>query len=230
MKIFVITPFPGIISGALQESILKRAQENGLVEIHLIDLRDYTTDKHRQVDDYPYGGGPGMLLKPEPFFRAVEAIRTGELCSARVTLLCPQGTPYAQPKAREFSVRSDLILLCGHYKGIDERVRQALVDEEISIGDYILTGGELAALVVIDSVVRLLPGALGDFDSAQSDSFEDGHLDCAYYTRPQTYDGMTVPEVLLSGNHAEIAKWRKTNALTRTRARRADLLADACLD
>ncbi len=229
MKIFVITPFPGILTSPLQESILARAQEKELVELHLVDLRDYAKNKHRQVDDYPYGGGPGMILKPEPFFRTVEAIcEEHRLNDPTITLLSPQGSRYDQQKAKEIAKRSDVILLCGHYKGIDERVRQHLATEELSIGDYILTGGELAALVIIDSVVRLLPGVIGDMDSALTDSFEAGKLDCAHYTRPEDYRGMKVPDVLLSGDHAKIAHWRQTSALEKTKAQRTDLLSSVC--
>ena len=225
MKIFVVTAFPGLLAGPLTESIIKRAQDSGVVDIEIVDLRDFTEDKHRQVDDYPYGGGPGMIMKPEPFFRAVDAIK-GRIAAMepRVVLLTPQGEKYAQSRAKHFATEDTLIFLCGHYKGIDERVREALVTEEISIGDYILTGGELAAMVVIDSVVRLLPGAIGDMDSARSDSFENERLDCSYYTRPEEYRGMRVPEVLLSGHHAKIDEWRETTALHRTRQRRMDLL------
>jgi len=225
MKIYVATAFPTILSGALNESILKRAQEKEQVAIKIFDLRDFTSDKHRQVDDYPYGGGPGMILKPEPFFRAVEHIKTAEkLVHTDIILMTPQGKTYNQAKAKELSQKQELIFLCGHYKGVDERVSEYLATEEISIGDYILTGGELAALVVIDSLVRLLPDVVGDFDSVKSDSFEDGMLDCPYYTRPENLNGMIVPQVLLSGHHAEIEKWRKQQSLERTRQRRRDLL------
>ena len=225
MKIYVATAFPAILSGALKESILKRAQEREQVAIKIFDLRDFTSDKHRQVDDYPYGGGAGMILKPEPFFRAVQHIKTTEkLVHPDIILMTPQGKTYNQAKAKELSQKQELIFLCGHYKGVDERVSEYLATEEISIGDYILTGGELAALVVIDSLVRLLPDVVGDFDSVKSDSFEDGMLDCPYYTRPENLNGMIVPQVLLSGHHAEIEKWRKQQSLERTRQRRRDLL------
>lgn len=211
----------------MDESIIKRAVEKEIVSIKILDLRDFTIDKHKQVDDYPYGGGAGMILKPEPFFRAVEHIKTQEILeNPKVILMTPQGRSYTQDQAKSLARESDLIFLCGHYKGIDERVREYLVTEEISIGDYVLTGGELAAAVVIDSVVRLLPGAIGDFDSALSDSFENGLLDCPYYTRPEDYGGMKVPQVLLSGHHAEIEKWRKDKSLERTKIRRPDLLGN----
>ncbi len=225
MKIFVVTAFPGLLSGPLAESIIRLAQESGIVQIELVDLRDFTTDKHRQVDDYPYGGGPGMILKPEPFFRAVEAIeKKGKLVNPRVLQMTPQGKRFNQGLAKEFSRLDNLIFLCGHYKGVDERVLEHLVTDELSIGDYVLTGGELAAAVIIDAVVRLLPGAIGDVDSALSDSFENNRLDCPHYTRPEEYRGMKVPEVLLSGHHARIEEWRLNKALEKTKAVRADLL------
>lgn len=227
MKIFVVTAFPKLVRGPLDESIIKRAVGKEIVSIKILDLRDFTNDKHKQVDDYPYGGGAGMILKPEPFFRAVEHIKAQEVLeNPNVILMTPQGKSYTQDRAKSLARESDLIFLCGHYKGIDERVREYLVTEEISIGDYVLTGGELAAAVVIDSVVRLLPGAIGDFDSARSDSFENGLLDCPYYTRPESYRGMKVPQILLSGHHAEIEKWRKDKSLERTEIRRADLLGN----
>lgn len=227
MKIFVVTAFPKLVRGPLDESIIKRAVGKEIVSIKILDLRDFTNDKHKQVDDYPYGGGAGMILKPEPFFRAVEHIKAQEVLeNSSVILMTPQGKSYTQDRAKSLARESDLIFLCGHYKGIDERVREYLVTEEISIGDYVLTGGELAAAVVIDSVVRLLPGAIGDFDSARSDSFENGLLDCPYYTRPEGYRGMKVPQILLSGHHAEIEKWRKDKSLERTEIRRADLLGN----
>jgi tRNA (guanine37-N1)-methyltransferase len=189
------------------------------------DLRGFTIDKHRSVDDYPYGGGPGMIMKPEPFFACVEHIRAAHnLPGARVILLSPQGETFSQKKANELAREPALIFLCGHYKGIDERVHQYLATEELSIGDYVLTGGELPALVVIDAVVRLLPGVLGDLDSAVGDSFQTGMLDYPHYTRPEEFRGWRVPEVLLSGHHARIAQWRHEQAQARTRARRADLL------
>ena len=225
MKICILTAFPKFFVTPLKESILKRAQEKNLVTIQVIDLRDFASDKHRQVDDYPYGGGPGMILKAAPFFRAVDFITKQErLQNPDVILLTPQGQTYNQAKAQELSGRKELILLCGHYKGVDERVREYLVTEEISIGDYVLTGGELAAMIVVDSIVRLVPGVLGDLSSAKSDSFERGFLDCPHYTRPENLDGMRVPEVLISGNHQEIEKWRREKALQRTRQRRQDLL------
>jgi len=224
MKIFFVTAFPDIVLGPLSVSILKRARAKELVEIEVVDLRDFSRNKHNQVDDYPFGGGPGMVLKPEPFFRAVEWIKQkNELVAPDIILMTPQGRIFDQKLAREFTEKRELIFLCGHYKGIDERVREFLATDEISIGDYILTGGELPATVVVDAVVRLLPGVIGDLDSARSDSFEQGMLDCPYYTRPEDFQGMRVPAVLLSGNHAEIAKWREKMARERTKERRHDI-------
>lgn len=225
MKIYVITAFVNLLDGPLNESIVKRAREKRLVDIKFFDLRDFTDNKHRQIDDTPYGGGPGMIIKAEPFFRAVEFIKESEsLKKPEIILMTPQGVPYNQKQAKDFTKQEELIFLCGHYKGVDERVREGLVTKEISIGDYILTGGELAAMVVIDSVIRLIPGAISDMDSALTDSFENGTLDCPHYTRPEDFRGMKVPEVLLSGHHAKIAEWRKQKSLERTRSRRKDLL------
>ncbi len=224
MKICVVTAFVNLLEGPLNESIVKRAREKRLVDIKFFDLRDFTDNKHRQIDDTPYGGGPGMIIKAEPFFRAVEFIKESEgFNSPEVILMTPQGVPYNQKQAKEFTKQEELIFLCGHYKGVDERVREGLVTREISIGDYILTGGELAAMVVIDSVIRLIPGAISDLDSALTDSFENDILDCPHYTRPEDFRGMKVPEVLLSGHHANIAGWRKQKSLERTRSRREDL-------
>lgn len=225
MKIHIVTAFPKFFENPLDESMMKRARQHEIVAIHVHDLRDFTTDKHRSVDDYPYGGGPGMIMKPEPFFACVEHIRTQhDLSSARVILLSPQGETFSQKKANALAQEPALIFLCGHYKGVDERVHEHLATEELSIGDYVLTGGELPALVVIDAVVRLLPGVLGDLDSAVGDSFQTGRLDYPHYTRPEEFRGWRVPEVLLSGHHARIAQWRREQAEARTRARRADLL------
>ena len=225
MKIHIVTTFPKFFESPLDESMMKRARQREVVQIHVHDLRDFTTDKHRSVDDYPYGGGPGMIMKPEPFFACVEHIRAEhDLTGARVILLSPQGETFSQKKANELAREPALIFLCGHYKGIDERVPQYLATEELSIGDYVLTGGELPALVVIDAVVRLLPGVLGDLDSAVGDSFQTGMLDYPHYTRPEEFRGWRVPEVLMSGHHARIAQWRREQAEERTRARRADLL------
>ena len=224
MEIHVVAAFPNLLGSALDDSILKRAQAKQLVRFHFHDIRDYTTDKHHQVDDYGYGGGPGMILKPEPIFRCLEAIyEKYELTGTPVTLLSAAGEVYTQKKAMECSLREKMVLLCGHYKGIDERVITTWVGEEISIGDFILTGGEIAALVLIDSIVRLLPGAISDIDSAETDSFQSGLLDHPHYTRPAEFRDLKVPEVLLSGNHADIAAWRLQQALERTSRLRPDL-------
>ena len=225
MKIDIITAFPDLVKSPLEESIIKRAQQKGLVQIRVHNLRDFATDKHRQVDDYPYGGGSGMILKPEPIFNCVESLlKQNQGSKPRIILMSPRGVKYSQKMAWELSRCQHLIFICGHYKGVDERVRENLITDEISIGDYILTGGELPALVVIDSVVRLIPGVLGDFDSVVTDSFQNGLLDHPHYTRPREFRGMKVPKVLLSGHHAEIEKWRKQKALEITLKRRKDLL------
>lgn len=221
----MLTPFPELIQGFFSDSMLKRACENNQVAITIWDLRQFTTDKHKSVDDYPYGGGAGMVMKPEPIFRAMDhliAQEEGE--TPRVILMTPQGEGYTQKKAEALAKENWLIFICGHYRGVDERVAETLVQDEISIGDYILTGGELPAAVVIDSVVRLIPGVLGNMDSAEKDSFVKGILDYPHYTRPEEFRGMTVPEVLLSGHHEQIETWRKEQALKRTRKRRPDLL------
>lgn len=223
MKIDIITIFPGIAAGPLGESIMRRARESGKVEINCHDLRDFTTDKHRQVDDTPYGGGPGMVMKPEPFFAAVEALRTE---SSRILMMTPQGAPFRQERAQQYSTESHLIILCGHYEGVDHRVVEALVDEEISIGDYVLTNGTIAAVVVTDAVVRLIPGVLGDDSSSQEESFsgESGYLEAPQYTRPPEYKGMAVPEILLSGHHQKIEEWRREKSHERTLDSRPDLI------
>jgi len=230
MKFGIITIFPEIFHTYLDTGILKKAIQQGFIEVRIHDLRDYTQDRHRTVDDYPYGGGAGMVMKPEPFFAAVETPypeRTGR----RVIMLSPAGKKFNQAMAEEFSKEGrTLLFLCGRYEAIDERVRLALVDDEVSIGDYILTGGELPALVIIDSVTRLLPGALGDERSAKEDSFSSGILDYPHYTRPPVFGGMKVPEVLLSGNHREIWRWRRKEALRRTLQRRPELLEKIELD
>ena len=228
MDIHVVTAFPALLKSPLEESILKQAQKKGLVDIHVYDLRDFTTDKHRQIDDYPYGGEPGMILKPEPFFKCIDHIRDSfSLKRSKIVFLTPQGETYTQHKAMELRQEEHLIIFCGRYKGIDERVREFLVDEEISIGDYVISGGEIAALVIIDSVVRLIPGVISDYDSAMTDSFHRPLLDGPHYTRPETYRGYQVPEILLSGNHAKIAEWRYQKAIERTRKRRKELLEKA---
>ena len=221
MEIDVLTLFPRIFEGPLDESILKRARQREVVTVRVHNLRDFTHDKHRVVDDKPYGGGPGMLMKPEPIFEAVEKLRRPDTC---VVLMTPQGRPLQQQRAREFAEKLHLLIICGHYEGVDERVREALVDEEVSIGDYVLTNGALAAAVFVDAVVRLLPGALGDEQGALEDSFGGGLLEHPQYTRPPEFREMRVPEVLLSGNHEAIARWRAEQARQRTRERRPDLL------
>jgi len=223
MRIDVVTGLPGILNGPLNESIIKRAQAAGIVEINICNLRDFTHDKHKTIDDVPYGGGPGMVLKPEPVFECVEKLKSDRDYDD-IILLTPDGEVFNQAMANELSLKNNLILICGHYKGVDERVRESIVTKEISIGDYVLTGGELAALVIIDAVVRILPGALGDSESALSDSFQTGLLDYPQYTRPPVYRGMKVPDVLLSGDHAEIARWREERAIERTMRRRPDLI------
>ncbi|HPR67827.1 MAG TPA: tRNA (guanosine(37)-N1)-methyltransferase TrmD [Kiritimatiellia bacterium] len=226
LRIDILTIFPRMLDGILGESMLKRAQAAGLVEFRCINLRDYATGAHLTTDDRPYGGGPGMVMKPEPVFKAVDDLRGPD---TRVLLMTPQGVPFRQSVARELATASHLLILCGHYEGVDERIREALVDMEISIGDYVLTNGVLPAAVVADAVVRLLPGALGGEGAADDESFTDGRLEYPQYTRPPVYRGMAVPDILVSGNHAEIAKWRLEQSLARTRARRPDLPGPAGL-
>jgi tRNA (guanine37-N1)-methyltransferase len=220
MKIDVLTLFPGMFAGPLDESIVKRARNAGLLELGIHNLRDWTHDRHKTVDDRPFGGGPGMLLKPEPIFEAVEQLAVEQ---TKVVLLCPQGRRFNQAIARELSQVRHLLLVCGSYEGFDERIREALADDELSIGDFVLTNGALPAMVVVDAVTRLLPGALGDDESSSDESFSQGLLEYPHYTRPAEFRGMKVPEVLLSGNHAEIERWRKEQARLRTAARRPDL-------
>ena len=223
MRIDVITIFPEMIASKIGYSVIKRAQDNGLLDIVVHDLRYFAHDPHRSTDDYCYGGGAGMLMKPEPLFEAVRSIDSvnGE---TKIILLTPQGQPLTQAMARLLSLLDHMILICGRYKGVDERVRQNLITDEVSIGDYVLSGGEIPALVVIDAVSRLIPGVLGNYESAQDDSFSEGLLDCPNYTRPAEYQGMRVPEVLLSGNHERIRKWQRQQAIARTFHRRPDLL------
>ena len=266
MRIDILTLFPGMFAGPFGESIVARAVAAGVVEIHVHNLRDWTTDRHRTVDDTPYGGGAGMVMKPEPLFKAIEALRgagarSGEAeaaaptasevlatpaeaqaadpahgipapggeaaAGAHVVLMTPQGQVYGHAKVEELSRRPHLILVCGHYEGVDERVREHAVDEEISIGDYVLSGGELAAMVVVDSIVRLLPGALGSAESAVDESHAAGLLEYPHYTRPAEFRGWKVPDVLLSGHHGEIDRWRRAQALERTKQRRPDLYRKA---
>jgi tRNA (guanine37-N1)-methyltransferase len=220
MKIDVLTLFPAMFAGPLDESIIKRARAEKLLDLAIHNLRDYTHDRHRTVDDKPFGGGPGMLLKPEPIFEAVENLARD---NTRVLLLTPTGRTFNQAVARELAREKHLLLVCGSYEGFDERVRAALADDELSIGDYVLTNGALPAMVIIDAVTRLLPGALGDDESAHDESFSRALLEYPQYTRPAEFRGMKVPEVLLSGNHAEIARWRAEQAKMRTKERRPDL-------
>lgn len=228
MRFDIITIFPGMFSGVFDFGIVRRAVEAGLIELHLHDLRDYTLDRHRQVDDRPFGGGAGMVMKPEPLFRAVEAI-TRDASDASVTMLSPQGRLLSQSIAEEYSRKPHIVLICGRYEGVDERVVEHLITDEVSIGDYVLSGGEIPAMVMVDAVTRLLPGALGCEQSAQRESFVDGLLDYPHYTRPAEYRGMKAPDVLLGGNHAEIERWRRRKALEKTLRRRPDLLEDRSL-
>lgn len=228
MRFDVLTLFPDMFLSPFKESILGKAIAKGLIELRTINIRDFALDKHRVVDDTPYGGGQGMVLKPEPIARAMEWLKA-EDPSAWTIYLTPQGTPFDQEEARRLSARPHLILLCGRYEGVDERVRTLYVDQEISIGDYVLTGGELAAMILIDAVARLVPGVLGSDRSSEEDSFENHLLEYPQYTRPVEFRGHTVPEVLLSGNHAAISQWRRQEALKRTWLRRPDLLKKANL-
>jgi tRNA (guanine37-N1)-methyltransferase len=221
VKIDVLTLFPAMFAGPLDESIVKRARDAGLLDLKIHNLRDWTHDRHKTVDDRPFGGGPGMLLKPEPLFEAIEGLKREK---TRVVLLSPSGRQFNQAIAHELANKEDLLLVTGHYEGFDERVREKLADDELSIGDYVLTNGALPAMVVIDAVVRLLPGALGDDESSHDESFSQGLLEYPQYTRPAEFRGMKVPDVLVSGNHAEIEKWRREQAKARTKMRRPDLL------
>ncbi len=221
MRIDIITIFPEMLEGFLGQSMMKRAVEAGHVEFNCIQLRDFAEDKHRKTDDRPFGGGPGMVMKPEPMFKAVESVRTE---NSRVILMCPQGEPFKQARAQVLSDEEHLIFICGHYEGIDERIRQELVDEEISIGDYVLTNGVLPAAVVIDAIVRLRPDVLGGEGATEQESFSEPLLEGPQYTRPAEFRGMNVPEELLSGDHGAIAKWRRIQAEKRTAERRPDLL------
>lgn len=223
MLIDIITIFPDIFKPYFDESILKIAQKKNKLKIRLRNLRDYTLDSHRKVDDRPFGGGPGMVMTPEPIFRAVEKIRQGRR-TVKTILLSPQGKAFNQKLAQKLSQQRHLILICGRYEGVDERVRKRLADEEISIGDYILTGGELAAMVLVDAVTRLIPGVLGDEDSARLESYSENLLEYPQYTRPADFRGMRVPRILLSGNHKKIEEWRRKEALKITRRKRPDLL------
>jgi tRNA (guanine37-N1)-methyltransferase len=221
LKIDVLTLFPAMFAGPLDESIIMRARKSGLLDLKIHQLRDWTHDKHKTVDDHPFGGGPGMLLKPEPIFEAVENLKREE---TKVILLSPSGRKFDQKIAQELAQEKDLLFVTGHYEGFDERIREALADDELSIGDYVLTNGALPAMVVIDAVARLLPGVLGDDESSRDESFSHGLLEYPQWTRPADFRGMKVPEVLLNGNHAEIEKWRREQAKLRTKESRPDLL------
>lgn len=231
MRFHVLTIFPAMFDGPMSESIISRAVERGLVRINLHDIRDYATDKHRSVDDYPYGGGYGMLMKPEPIFDAYAAVKRAENLGedTPVVLLTPQGTPFSQPIAERLATLNDIVLICGRYEGVDERVREYVATCELSVGDYVLSGGELAAMIVIDAVTRLIPGAVGSIESTQDDSFSTGLLQFPQYTRPAEHESGKVPDILLSGNHGEIEKWRRRESLRRTYHRRPDLLDSADL-
>jgi len=224
MRIDILTLFPEICRAPLSESMMKRAQESGALELRIHNLREWTRDKHRIVDDAPFGGGQGMVMKPEPIFAAVESMRNDD---STVVLMTPQGRRFDQPIAGEFSQKPHLIIICGHYEGVDHRIVEHLVDEEISIGDYVLTNGAIAAVIMVDAIGRLLPGVLGDEQSAADDSFASGVLEGPQYTRPAEFRGWKIPDVLLSGNHAEIAAWRKAEGLRRTQQNRPDLLTDS---
>jgi len=221
MKIDVLTLFPAMFSGPLDHSIVHRARESRLLDLRIHDLRDFTHDRHRTVDDRPFGGGPGMLLKPEPIFEAVEHLAGP---ATRIVLLCPAGRKFNQAVARELAAGEHLLLICGSYEGFDERIREHLAHDELSIGDYVLTNGALPAMVIVDALTRLLPGALGDEESAQDESFSQGLVEYPQYTRPAEFRGWKVPEILLSGHHAEIEKWRREQARVRTQQRRPDLM------
>ncbi|HUU54093.1 MAG TPA: tRNA (guanosine(37)-N1)-methyltransferase TrmD [Armatimonadota bacterium] len=225
MKFDVLTTFPEMFASVLDASILKRAREAHLITVAVHDLRRWTADRHSTTDDAPYGGGAGMVMKPEPFFAAVEELRcpAESGCAEDIILLTPQGQPFTQGIARELSTKDHLLLLCGHYEGVDERVRRHLATRQISVGDYVLTGGEIPAMIVIDALTRLQPGALGAEEGADSDSFADGLLEYPHYTRPADFRGWTVPDILLSGHHDQIRRWRRKESLRRTRALRPDL-------
>lgn len=234
MKISILTIFPDFFPATLAEGMIRAAREKGRLEVAIVGLRDFTDDTHRTTDDYPFGGGAGMIMKVEPIHRALSALGMDGPAArppeSRVTLLSPQGHAFTQRRAIEYAALDHLVLICGRYKGVDERVSEHLVDEELSLGDFVLSGGEPAALCVVDAVARLLPDVVGAFDSVESDSFHSGLLDAPYYTRPAEYHGWKVPDVLLSGNHAEIARFRRQQSLKRTRQRRPDLLPDAALE
>ena len=222
MRIDIISAVPALLSGPLEHSIVKRAIDKGLVEIHVHDLRDYTENKHKKIDDYPYGGEPGMVLTPQPIFSCIEKLKA-ERDYEEIIFTAPDGEHFSQQHANVLSLKENIIILCGHYKGVDQRVRDELITREFSIGDYVLSGGELPAMVITDAVVRLLPGAIGDAGSALNDSFQDGLLEAPVYTRPAEFRGMKVPEVLISGDHKKVEKWKAEQSRKRTKERRQDL-------
>lgn len=230
MKFDIVTIFPRMVEAGLAEGVVGRAKERGTLDVVVHNLRDFTSDKHHVVDDMPFGGGPGMVLKPEPMFRAVEAIRETRGTPAAVVVTSPAGRPFTQGEARRLAACGHVVLLCGRYEGVDERVREHLASDEISIGDYVVSGGELPALVIVDAVARLIPGVVGDGQSVEGDSFTRGLLDYPHYTRPAEFRGLTVPEVLISGHHGAIRRWRRLEALRRTLERRPDLLESVTLD
>ena len=230
MKFDIVTIFPRMVQAGLAEGVISRGIERGLLDVEIRDLRDYTTDRHRTVDDVPYGGGPGMVMKPEPLARAVADITTRRGEAEAVVLLSPQGRRFTQAEAVRMSRLRHIVLLCGRYEGMDERVRTGVATEELSIGDYVLSGGELAALVIVDAISRTIPGVVGDEQSVEQDSFSRGLLDYPHYTRPADFEGQRVPDVLLSGNHADVRRWRRKAALLRTLDRRPELLDMAALD
>jgi tRNA (guanine37-N1)-methyltransferase len=230
MRFDIVTIFPRMVEAGLAEGVVSRGIGRGLLDVAVHDLRDHTSDRHRTVDDVPYGGGPGMVMKPEPLVRAVEHLRTTRGQPDAVVLLTPQGRPFCQAEAVRLSGMNHVALLCGRYEGMDERVRELVATEELSIGDYVLSGGELAALVIVDAVSRLVPGVVGDEQSVEEDSFSRGLLDYPHYTRPNEFAGLKVPDVLLSGHHADVRRWRRKAALARTLERRPELLAVASLD
>jgi tRNA (guanine37-N1)-methyltransferase len=230
MKFDIVTIFPKMIDAGVAEGVISRGIAGGLIDLRVHDLREFTTDRHRSVDDMPYGGGPGMVMKPEPLVRALEAVRATRGTPDAVIVTSPQGHPFTQREAERFAAMRHVALVCGRYEGIDERVMSLVGAEELSIGDYVLSGGELAALVVVDAVSRLVPGVVGDEQSVVEDSFARGLLDYPHYTRPAEFGGLKVPDVLLSGHHADVRRWRKKEALARTLARRPELLTSAVLD
>jgi tRNA (guanine37-N1)-methyltransferase len=230
LKLDIVTIFPGMVKGPLAEGIVGRAIARGLLDVAVHDLRDFTTDRHRVVDDVPFGGGPGMVMKPEPFFAAVDHIRRERGAPGAIVLTTPDGARFTHRDAERLSGVGQIVVLCGRYEGVDDRVRRHLATEELSIGDYVVSGGELPALVIVDAVARLVPGVVGDGESVARDTFAHGILDFPQYTRPAVFEGFEVPEVLLSGHHAAIARWRRREALARTLERRPDLLDEAALD